>query len=394
MNNKRILSIIANPLTSVPPPLNSAKVLSKNNYQVLVVGYNDGENKKLEKISQGAWLLRINLKSRGIKINLFRRIFATVEFIWRSLIIIKRLDPGLVILFNEIGSIILRLIRRKAVVKISWFLEYPESFTHSFGENIIHNLAFKFISGADLLVFPTQVRKAMAFVRQPELIHRRSIVVHNAPCLEDPARQRSPDLSVSFNNAVSFLNRDETSIRIVYAGAVGNRYGWDSLIKAIGSGKVNSRLLILGVRHELGMREFQEAIETCPDKDRIFWNGPVPYTELYEILQHADVGFVVYRGDNLNTFFSAPGKIYEYLKAGLVLLTDNDCCIFDDILHSNAGIFFQRPFNESDLLQSLSGLSRGEMGKMKTNSKNLFLQKYNMEFQMSPLMKWLEQYER
>ncbi|HLF33868.1 MAG TPA: hypothetical protein VI583_06510 [Cyclobacteriaceae bacterium] len=309
------------------------------------------------------------------------------------MVIINRYRPSWVILFNEIGSLFNQLIRNENIKKISWFLEYPESYTKSFGEKLIQQFSFIASGKANCLIFPTQVRKAMAFVRQPSLMSRKSYVIHNVPCLAEEVSRNKTAYSGSYGEAMSFLKEDPGAIHIIYAGAVGNRYGWDSLIKAICLIQKNIRLLILGVKHPQGLREFNHAILNCGKTSYIKWLDPVPYNELESLLQLADMGYVIYRGDNLNTYFSAPGKLYEYLKSGLVLLTDTDCCIADDLTWKKAGVFIRRPFDYTGILTALSEIEKDDLNVMKLNSRELFETKYNMEIQSARLVQWMKEYD-
>lgn len=392
MHNLRILSFIASPLRNVPPPVNSSAILGLHGFSVLLVGFSDNDQNEISRIGKNLWILKVSLKSRKLSIPYLRKIFALLEYIFIIRVIAKKFSPKLIISFNEAGAIILRLITGKKILKVSWFLEFPESFTKSIGEFLLHKVALSSLKMMDAVIFPTQIRKAMICVKKPVLIHKKLFVIHNVP-VKEKGLSATTSLSESYYEGIDFLSDGKKSIKIIYAGAVGKRYGWDSLIKAVGNIEMECKLLILGVKHELGTREFSAAISGCRKKQSILWVESVPYSELTELLEMADAGFVSYRGDSLNTYFSAPGKLYEYLKAGLIILGDRDISIAEELESENCGIFFSKPYDETDIMDSLNRMNGMNLQVMKNNSKKLYEEKYNMSAQMTPFINWINEYE-
>lgn len=388
-NKKLILSIIAHPLTIAPRPMNSALVLGQSGYSVILIGYRNENQKKIETLGNGAKIFRISLKSRHIKIGALRQLFSVFEFIFITTKIIKRVSPKFLILFNEIANILLRFSKTNAK-RISWLLEFPEKYNHSIGESLMHWISIKTWKKADAYVFPTITRKAMAAVLEPIIISKPSFIVHNTPLpIEIPT---PPTASENGKIALSQLRKwkeDEKTI-IIYAGAVGNRYGWDTLIRTVANLKDPYRLMIFGKKHPLGIGEFSNAIKNTQFPTNIMWVDSVPYFELSNLISMGDIGFVHYLGDNLNTNFSSPGKLYEYLKTGLVILTDNDACIAENIRINNAGILFNKPLNQSSLKTVLQNYSCDQISLMKKNSFKLYSQQYKFNDQMKELLVWMD----
>jgi hypothetical protein len=124
----------------------------------------------------------------------------------------------------------------------------------------------------------------------------------------------------------------------------------------------------------------------------MLWVDAIDYSEMSHILPMFDVGYVTYIGDTLNTFFPAPGKAYEYLKAGLILLTDRDITIFDDLSCYGCAIFFDKPVAQNDLSKSLASVATKPetIAAMKTNARRLFTEKYSFEKQLEPLTRYLK----
>jgi len=150
-------------------------------------------------------------------------------------------------------------------------------------------------------------------------------------------------------------------------------------------------LLILGPDHPVAAADVRRALEACGGCNRVKWVREVPYRELPTILQDADVGFVHYVGDCLNTRFSAPGKLYEYLRAGLAVLTDSESCETAALAAADCVAFFPRPATSQSVGAAVELLvrRRHELDAMKDRARRLFAERLCLERQILPLLQWL-----
>lgn len=384
------------PIKNLPRPINSAAFFGKEGYQVLVVGYHDTGLSKFEKLGKNAWLIRLPLSSRKIRLSFIRYLFSLCEYLIKCIKIYRRISPGVVITFNEIASILhaVFLKSQREVKRVAWLLEFPENVERNVGKWAMFKISAYSWKFADIVVAPTKERLAMASVLQPQLISKRLFVVQNSSLSADDIHIVRKS-SKGFEEVKSFLNEPEVtdSVKIIYAGAIGNRYGLAEIVQAVGkfSGKIS--LLILGKKHDLALREYNEALKTVSNKSAICWVDSVDYREMSKILSLFDVGFVTYTGDTLNTYFAAPGKAYEYLKAGLILLTDSSLTIYDDLLANDCGIFFHRPIESGKIETQLNVLleKKISLNRMKQNAKDLYLTRYSFEQQIGPLALELSQ---
>jgi len=114
----------------------------------------------------------------------------------------------------------------------------------------------------------------------------------------------------------------------------------------------------------------------------------IPYEDLQSVLSYADVGYVSYAGDELNTLFSAPGKVYEYLKAGLVLMTDETCCIASYLHSYRCGAILPQKPHVDHVSTALSALAENpsEVKAMKRRAFQLFVDHFVFEVQVRPLL--------
>src|SRR5688572_18068641 len=171
-NGRRMVFFCMHPLNNVPPPLNAAIYFGDLGYQVIVVCYYDKGLPRFERLGKGARLLRIDLRSRTLRVTVLRYICAVIEFLWKSAGIVKRIKPDIIITFNEIASMLHGTVLRryKHSTRMAWLLEFPENLERSLGKSLLFRYSVRSWKYADLIVAPTRERLAMACVLQPGLI--------------------------------------------------------------------------------------------------------------------------------------------------------------------------------------------------------------------------------
>lgn len=122
--------------------------------------------------------------------------------------------------------------------------------------------------------------------------------------------------------------------RFVYLGILTpNRY-IEEMIRAFGTiGDRDISLDIIG----FGSKEYEKSLhEICEQFSyknvRIL--PPVAHDQIYETLRSYDAGIAFYRNINLNNYYCAPNKVYDYIQMGMPVLT-NDFPGLIDIVHKN-----------------------------------------------------------
>lgn len=160
------------------------------------------------------------------------------------------------------------------------------------------------------------------------------IITVSPPIVEEIRnRYRVPEVtlirSVPWYRAVAISDRLrgclglKPGVRIaLYQGYLQHNRGLDGLVRAAPFLEPNTVIVMMGQDTE-GMRAELEALiarEGVTDRVKIL--PPVPYTELLDWTASADIGLNVASPDySLNVRYFLPNKLFEYLMAGLPVLT-------------------------------------------------------------------------
>jgi glycosyltransferase involved in cell wall biosynthesis len=113
------------------------------------------------------------------------------------------------------------------------------------------------------------------------------------------------------------LNPD--ALCVLYQGLLGETRCVMELVEAIAMLPANVHLVLIGLGEEPFMRKLESAMERLEGRLHIFsWMHP---EELRAYTASADMGVLLYRNSGRNNFYAAPNKLYEYLFAGLPVVS-------------------------------------------------------------------------
>lgn len=118
-------------------------------------------------------------------------------------------------------------------------------------------------------------------------------------------------------------HRDGAPLELIYLGLLEAPRGVAQVIDAVAQSRARGNavnLTILGKGRE--GRAFQERAQARGVSDAVRFLGHVPYAEAVRLLQRADVGLVPHlANESWNT--TIPNKLFDYMAAGLAVVTSN-----------------------------------------------------------------------
>lgn len=400
MPKQTVLLVHGLSIGNSPRVRNSAAHFARRGMRVIIVRYNNKncDKPRFERLGRGQWILRPDFRARRIPGKTLGGICAFFGFLVTVRAIVKRTSPRVLVAFGGIECLCLSFASPRSTTRVAWLLEFYHDSTKGLLRKLSVALGSRFWRLADAIVAPTRERLALHLCLRPECLTRKHFVIHNAPNLDEGSRSESGDPA----DTVCLAPADSSRLRIVYSGAIGRGFVLENLIKAVRSMPQDVELIMIGKRLKTGeaksnLLKVQEAISKCINESNggrnITWLDEIPYSELQGVLQGMDIGFVTYEPRSLNTYFSSPGKLYEYLKAGLVVLTDHGNCLSSELKAAGCAEFFSNSPSEAEIQVALSRLvsRRSDIAKMKKKARELFERKFNFDKQMEPFLAWLDE---
>ncbi len=126
-------------------------------------------------------------------------------------------------------------------------------------------------------------------------------------------RSRAPELP----------DRGDGGERVVcYAGSFQPMKGIDAAVESFRmAARPGWRLLLLGGRNAEEVSYARDLVRGAGLEERAEVTGWLPYRELTGRLRQADVGLLLLRDNFYNRYLTAPSKLFDYLAAGLPVVT-------------------------------------------------------------------------
>ncbi|MDR6227028.1 glycosyltransferase [Desmospora profundinema] len=114
---------------------------------------------------------------------------------------------------------------------------------------------------------------------------------------------------------------DEEDRILLYQGGFSHNRGLEEVIRSLVHLPVTCKLVLLG------FGELQERLTRMAEElkltERVFFHEPLLPQEMLRVTAHADVGMVLYQDSCLNNVLSTPNKIFEYIQAGIPMVSSD-----------------------------------------------------------------------
>ena len=193
-------------------------------------------------------------------------------------------------------------------------------------------------------------------------LRRRPLVVANAPELRarEPAHGDGP-------------------LRAVYQGAFGpGRYPEDFLDALAEAPGVTLAIRVVGVDADT----LRADVERRGLAERVTVLAPVAPDELVGALDGCDVGLIVDRPRTRNSELSFPNRLFDYLMAGLAVVTSRLGAVSSFVEAENVGVVFA-PGKPSELAARLRELDadRPRLAELQRRARDLAVSRFNAEAQ-------------
>jgi len=115
----------------------------------------------------------------------------------------------------------------------------------------------------------------------------------------------------------------KSQVIILYSGTVDSQRYIEELIESISLSSTHFVLVILGRTFKSYKETLQTKIKKLSLKDRAFLHEPVAHAKILEYMASCDIGIALYPNTNINNYFCASNKLYEYIALSKIVLTNN-----------------------------------------------------------------------
>ena len=134
---------------------------------------------------------------------------------------------------------------------------------------------------------------------------------------------------------VQSREKQNKPMRVVYLGGFAPERCCTQIVQAFADADPKEiRLDLIGF---YGRKEYESVllaeVEKCAEGAvRIL--PPVSHSEMYDVLAEYDIGLAFYQNINLNNYYCAPNKVYDYIQMGIPVIT-NDYPGLKEIVEEN-----------------------------------------------------------
>lgn len=210
--------------------------------------------------------------------------------------------------------------------------------------------------------------------------HEAIPVVLNCPLRDDP-----------YGGTARLHRSSEEVCRFVYTGALRAESCIDEVIRAFIASDARVSLTLYGLVYPA----FQERLDRllCEAEEagkKVRYGGLLPYAEVRKVLFEHDVGVCLYRGNRLNERYCAPGKLYQYLSAGLAVIVPDFPGMRNLLSRYEVGVAASPTSVRSitEAVETLAG-DRNGLRRMQESALQAYETELNYEHQSEPVVDWI-----
>ncbi|BEE04074.1 glycosyltransferase family 4 protein [Aeromonas veronii] len=305
----KIANLVLNNFVNDSRVLKTSNTLLDSGYGVCVVALHDAGLKENETI-RGVPVHRIKLVSRAWSKHKLIQVFKILEFIGRFVLRYRKLD---VLHCNDLNGLFVgfccKLTRPKIIIVYD---------SHEFAINDVPNQSARSIKLKKMLE-GFLIKFAHSVINVSDSIANEYSRLYNIPkphlVLNCPAYYEQPKRN---------LLRESLSIRsdqtiFLYQGGLSKGRGIELLLEAFSDLDSDRNVLVC-----MGYGPLEGLIQKkAQQQSTVFFHSAVTPDVLLNYTSSADYGILFYEDTCLNHRYCSPNKIFEYLMAGLPVLTSN-----------------------------------------------------------------------
>jgi glycosyltransferase involved in cell wall biosynthesis len=187
----------------------------------------------------------------------------------------------------------------------------------------------KYINYCDYTIFPEKNR--IAFFQEKYSKIPKPLLLENFP-----RKQDIPTAKIDLLRNIYPIKNDQKII--LYTGFINSGRYIEELIDSISICSKEFVLIIIGISFKDYEASLRKKIKGLHLEDRVFLHGAAPYAEILQYMASCDIGTAFYRNTDVNNYYCAPNKLYEYIALDKAVLTNNYPGLLQNIEYFRQGV--------------------------------------------------------
>jgi glycosyltransferase involved in cell wall biosynthesis len=114
----------------------------------------------------------------------------------------------------------------------------------------------------------------------------------------------------------------EKEVRVIYLGGLGEDRFTFEIMEAFSKMPDHIKLDIVGSGRPAFVADVNSRLSDL-DAPNVRLLPAVPYRDIPKLLAHYHIGIALYRNTNLNNYYCAPNKVYDYIMNGIPVITNH-----------------------------------------------------------------------
>jgi glycosyltransferase involved in cell wall biosynthesis len=185
------------------------------------------------------------------------------------------------------------------------------------------------VASCDNIIMPEKNR--IAYFKQKHVNILDPVLLENFP-----SKAEIPTKKINLFRNLYPIKRDQKIV--LYSGGVGPGRHVEELIDSMAVCSDKFVLIILGLAFKGYAKLLAANVKKLGLGDRVFFHDAVPYTDILRYMASCDVGTAFYRNTDVNNYYCASNKVYEYIALDKVLVTNDYPGLVEAVEKNRQGI--------------------------------------------------------
>jgi glycosyltransferase involved in cell wall biosynthesis len=311
----KVISVVFNTFQNDNRVLRSARVLGEMGFDVTVAAL-AGDGLQLAGPELGVYVERMAISTSKLPRG---KVFGFLKYAERCFRFARRYRKAQVWHCNDFNPFLAAILAKMMNRKLKIVYDCHEYQSEMYGKSAFERKAVRFfesryIKRADVVItVSTSIAEEYQRLYGLEKVH----ILMNVPDRSDAPKS---------NLLREALTIDSSKRLFLYQGKLGADRGVRELVEAFAQHPQPHAVLVV-----MGNGPLQAEIEAAThSQENIFFHPSVPYQLLLKYTASADFGFVSTQNTSLNNYYCMPNKLFEYIQAGIPVVSNNlkDCAAF------------------------------------------------------------------